>query len=447
MGVQSINRIALTTAGVCELADTRPMGGDARIAHVRHRPHRPRRWCGNARRPRRAAQPDAGDQHRRPGDRADGLEYNAAAAGRQVIPANVAYIMDQITSNDNNRIREFGRNGYLTLNPRRVSAKTGTVRLLHRQPHRRMDAEPSHRRLGRKRPAQLSPARRRLQLHEEPDRQGQHHRDGEDGQSYPFSPRDLGITASSRSTRAPGLRPSRRHRLRDTAAPRRSGIPTCPQRSRAFRTPGTSSPQTSSSDGGGPGDDANFYLPGTQPGASTNCTYYGPVPLPDPDLHVRRTEPAPPPTPSPGPSPSPGPTPTPWPPRLGRSRLGPGPRCRASSQTASRSSSDGGRSRIRLDRSDPARSPEPRKRGLDMADDDVVASRPALGLVQTEKRPPVVQGHVGRGGEHRECESSGSSGFAGSLPPKTLAAAARTRRCRSPRRGRSGRIRRGSPGR
>jgi len=52
--------------------------------------------------------------------------YNAAAAGRQVIPANVAYIMDEITSNDNNRIREFGRNGYLTLNPRRVSAKTGT---------------------------------------------------------------------------------------------------------------------------------------------------------------------------------------------------------------------------------------------------------------------------------------------------------------------------------
>ena len=35
--------------------------------------------------------------------------------------------MDEITSNDNNRIREFGRNGYLTLNPRRVSAKTGTA--------------------------------------------------------------------------------------------------------------------------------------------------------------------------------------------------------------------------------------------------------------------------------------------------------------------------------
>lgn len=28
----------------------------------------------------------------------------------------------------------------------------------------------------------------------------------------------------------------------------------------------------------GPGDDADFYLPGTEPGASTNCTYYGPVP-------------------------------------------------------------------------------------------------------------------------------------------------------------------------
>ncbi len=31
---------------------------------------------------------------------------------------------------------------------------------------------------------------------------------------------------------------------------------------------------------GGGGDDANFYLPGTQPGANTNCTYYGPTPLP-----------------------------------------------------------------------------------------------------------------------------------------------------------------------
>ena len=53
--------------------------------------------------------------------------YNPAAAGHQVIPANVAFIMDEITSNDNNRTLEFGRDGPLTLNPRRVSAKTGTA--------------------------------------------------------------------------------------------------------------------------------------------------------------------------------------------------------------------------------------------------------------------------------------------------------------------------------
>lgn len=46
--------------------------------------------------------------------------------GVRVVPDNVAYIMNQITSTDANRVQEFGANGPLTLPGRRVSAKTGT---------------------------------------------------------------------------------------------------------------------------------------------------------------------------------------------------------------------------------------------------------------------------------------------------------------------------------
>ena len=53
-------------------------------------------------------------------------QYSAGKAGRRVLPDNVAYIMDEITSNDANRQAEFGSHGLLTLPTRRVSAKTGT---------------------------------------------------------------------------------------------------------------------------------------------------------------------------------------------------------------------------------------------------------------------------------------------------------------------------------
>jgi len=53
--------------------------------------------------------------------------HDAAAEGHRVVPANVAFIMNEITSNDNNRAMEFGYHGALTLSDRRVSAKTGTT--------------------------------------------------------------------------------------------------------------------------------------------------------------------------------------------------------------------------------------------------------------------------------------------------------------------------------
>ncbi len=54
------------------------------------------------------------------------FKYNPVAAEKRVVPDNVAYIMNEITSNDANRVREFGAHGLLTIPGRRVSAKTGT---------------------------------------------------------------------------------------------------------------------------------------------------------------------------------------------------------------------------------------------------------------------------------------------------------------------------------
>jgi penicillin-binding protein 1A len=49
-----------------------------------------------------------------------------ADPGKRVLDARVAYIMQQIMSNDNNRAMIFGRNSLLTLPGRKVAVKTGT---------------------------------------------------------------------------------------------------------------------------------------------------------------------------------------------------------------------------------------------------------------------------------------------------------------------------------
>lgn len=53
--------------------------------------------------------------------------HDPKVEGRRVIPENVAFILSEITSNDHNRLMEFGPNSALTLPDRRVSAKTGTT--------------------------------------------------------------------------------------------------------------------------------------------------------------------------------------------------------------------------------------------------------------------------------------------------------------------------------
>jgi len=53
--------------------------------------------------------------------------YDATKAAVRVVPADVAFIMNEILSNDSNRQPEFPAHGDLTLGTRRAAAKTGTT--------------------------------------------------------------------------------------------------------------------------------------------------------------------------------------------------------------------------------------------------------------------------------------------------------------------------------
>jgi membrane peptidoglycan carboxypeptidase len=204
--------------------------------------------------------------------------YNPAAAGHQVIPANVAYIMDEITSNDNNRIREFGRNGYLTLNPRRVSAKTGTAD--YYMDNLTVGWTPDFLTavwVGNAQRSCLQP--KDYAYMEAQIKKGHIVEAGEVDNTYPFSPRDLAKY---------GLKPA--HPNYPDCGPLDgviSGYSGAAPIWHAYMSaalkgvPDTwyTRPADVIAVGSG-GDDANFYLPGTQPGASTNCMYFGPTPLP-----------------------------------------------------------------------------------------------------------------------------------------------------------------------
>jgi membrane peptidoglycan carboxypeptidase len=59
--------------------------------------------------------------------RGDRLLYaHVTDPGKQVVDPRVAYIMEEVMSNDNNRAMIFGRNSLLTLPGRHVAVKTGT---------------------------------------------------------------------------------------------------------------------------------------------------------------------------------------------------------------------------------------------------------------------------------------------------------------------------------
>jgi membrane peptidoglycan carboxypeptidase len=206
--------------------------------------------------------------------------YNPAAVGRQVIPANVAYIMDEITSNDNNRTQEFGRNGLLTLNPRRVSAKTGTSD--YYMDNLTVGWTPNFLTavwVGNAQRSCLQPqdyAYMAKQI-----ARGNTYNADNIGDTFPFSPQDLAHY---------GLKPAHPSDPDcghldgvisgySGAAPiwhvymlaALKGVPD---------TWYTRPPDVIAVPDGSDPDDANFYLPGTQPGASTHCTYHGVTPLP-----------------------------------------------------------------------------------------------------------------------------------------------------------------------
>jgi membrane peptidoglycan carboxypeptidase len=233
--------------------------------------------------------------------------YNAAAAGRQVLPANVAYIMNEITSNDANRLREFGPNGYLTLNPRRVSAKTGTAPFFI-----------DNLTVGWT-PTLLtavwvgSGTQSCLQHKDQGFMQNQIARgnivNGENKYTDPFSPTDL---------RHYGLTPVNGDcgHLDGIVSGYSGAAPIWHIYMAAALKGAPNTWYTRPTDiiADGAGDNANFYIPGTQPGAnSTNCTYYGPVPLPTQTCTYAGPNQAPPPAPSPAPGPSPAPSPSPSP--------------------------------------------------------------------------------------------------------------------------------------
>jgi len=63
-------------------------------------------------------------------DRGTGRTFftlDPASSARRVVPENVAFIINEIISNDANRVMDFGAHGDLWLPDRRVSAKTGTA--------------------------------------------------------------------------------------------------------------------------------------------------------------------------------------------------------------------------------------------------------------------------------------------------------------------------------
>jgi membrane peptidoglycan carboxypeptidase len=236
--------------------------------------------------------------------------YNPTAAGRQVIPANVAFIMDEITSNDNNRTLEFGRDGPLTLNPRRVSAKTGTAEFY--LDNLTVGWTPNLLTAVWVGNEQMSCLQAKdVKYMSEQLAKGHYYDDDQAaGLAYPFSPNDLahyGLqpahpnipdcghldgVISGYSGAAPIW-----HAYMSAAL---KGVPD------TWYTPPPDLITVSTGQGF---DDSNFYLPGTGPDAPAGqCKYYAQTPEPNASCTYAGPSPAaPPPPPTTSPSPSPGP--------------------------------------------------------------------------------------------------------------------------------------------
>jgi membrane peptidoglycan carboxypeptidase len=245
------------------------------------------------------------------------FSYDAQQAGKRVMPDNVAFIMDEITSNDANRQSEFGANGPLTLPGRRVSAKTGTAEYF--VDNLTIGWTPTLLTavwVGNPNPNCLSPSD-----YSKMDRyiaQGHVVEPGETDHTYPFSPSDLaqyGIKPQA------GIANSCGH-LDGVVSGVSGAAPIWHQyMAKALAgQPATWYPRPSDVIASGPGDNADFFLPSTQQTQVTGpgCIYWQPHPDPsNPCQYVGTSPPAgglPTPKPAPGPpqqpaAPAPKPTP------------------------------------------------------------------------------------------------------------------------------------------
>jgi membrane peptidoglycan carboxypeptidase len=239
--------------------------------------------------------------------------YNATAAGHQVIPANVAFIMDEITSNDANRSLEFGHAGPLTLNPRRVSAKTGTAEFY--LDNLTVGWTPNLLTavwVGNEQQSCLQPkdyAYMAAQI-----AKGNWYDDDQasPGATYPFSPHDLahyGLQPAHPATPDCGHLDGVISGY-SGAAPiwhaymlaALKGVPD------TWYSPPPDIIAVPSGQGGF--DDDDFYLPGTGPDAPAGqCVYYNQTPQPNATCTYAGPSAAPPPAPTPNPNPSPSPSP------------------------------------------------------------------------------------------------------------------------------------------
>jgi penicillin-binding protein 1A len=211
-------------------------------------------------------------------DRSSGktlFTLNPDASARRVVPENVAFIINEITSNDANRVMDFGPNGDLTIPKVRVSAKTGTAEFF--LDNWTVGWTPdlvSVVWVGNPYDSCLKQADRGTIINAI-----NHGRVLYDGMSVndPFSPQDLahyGLkplnNACGHLDNSTGITGAAPIWHKDFVAALAGSKPTWYTVPKDVVQVGT-------------GDNADFYLPGTQSSAaSTNCFYYAPAPSPLP---------------------------------------------------------------------------------------------------------------------------------------------------------------------